>query len=52
MDAYEGSGYIHCYPSRRRMMDLLPDWAAGARFVETEGYPLAERCPLFVVDFP
>ena len=48
MDAYRGSAYLHCYPSRRRLEALAP----GARFVETGGYPLADRCPLLVVDFP
>jgi SAM-dependent methyltransferase len=51
IDAYAGSEYIHCYPSRRQMMELVPGWAS-ARFVETDGYPLAERCPLLVVEFP
>jgi SAM-dependent methyltransferase len=51
MDAYEGSPYIHCYPSRRQLVELMPEWASF-RFVETDGYPLAERCPLLVVDFP
>jgi SAM-dependent methyltransferase len=51
IDAYESSEYIHCYPSRRQVIELMPDWAQ-ARFVETHGYPLAERCPLLVVNFP
>ncbi len=52
IDAYKGSHYIHCYPSQRQLTELLPDWAGAARFVETTGYPLAERCPLFVLDLP
>jgi hypothetical protein len=52
IDAYRGSHYIHCYPSRSRLLELMPSWAASARFVETEGYPLAERCPLLVIDLP
>jgi SAM-dependent methyltransferase len=51
VDAYQGSPYIHCYPSRRQLTELMPDWARP-RFEETDGYPLAERCPLLVVDFP
>jgi SAM-dependent methyltransferase len=51
MEAYKGSPYIHCYPSRRQLMERMPDWVSP-RFVETEGYPLADRCPLLVVDFP
>jgi SAM-dependent methyltransferase len=52
IDAYRGSIYIHCYPSRSRLLALVPDWMRGASFVETDGYPLAERCPLLVLDFP
>jgi SAM-dependent methyltransferase len=52
IDAYRGSEYVHCYPSRSQLMALVPGWMAGARFVETLGYPLAERCPLLVLDFP
>ncbi|HEY0445934.1 MAG TPA: class I SAM-dependent methyltransferase [Allosphingosinicella sp.] len=48
VDAYKGSRHRHCYPSRRQLVELAP----GARFVETGGYPLAERCPLLVVEFP
>ena len=52
IDAYRGSGSLHCYPSRSQLLDLVPGWARDARFVETDGYPLAERCPLLVVDLP
>lgn len=48
IDAYRGSRYRHCYPTRRQLLALVP----GARFVETSGYPLAERCPLLVADMP
>jgi SAM-dependent methyltransferase len=51
MEAYKGSPYIHCYPSRRQLMERMPAWVSP-RFVETEGYPLADRCPLLVVDLP
>ena len=52
IDAYHGSCYIHCYPSRGQLLAVIPDWMRGASFVETDGYPLAERCPLLVLDFP
>ena len=52
IDAYRGSRYVHCYPSRAAILDLVPDWARNVRFVETTGYPLAERCPLLVIDLP
>lgn len=53
IDAYADSTYIHCYPSRARLIALLSDvWPGAARFQETSGYPLAERCPLLVLDRP
>lgn len=52
IDAYRGSGYVHCYPSRSELLAVVPDWMNAAGFVETENYPLAERCPLLVLDFP
>lgn len=52
IDAYRGSRYVHCYPSRATLLSLVPGWARDALFVETAGYPLAERCPLLVVDLP
>lgn len=52
IDAYRGSGYNHCYPGRRALLDVVPGWMRAARFVETSGYPLAERCPLLALDFP
>ena len=50
IDAYAGGTSLHTYPTRRQVADLLPS-SADHRFVETAGYPLAERCPLLVVDF-
>ncbi|AHE57287.1 class I SAM-dependent methyltransferase [Sphingomonas sanxanigenens] len=51
-DAYRGSRYVHCYPSRDAVLALVPGWAQAPHFVETSGYPLAERCPLLVIDLP
>jgi hypothetical protein len=51
IDAYRGSPYVQCYPARSRILAALPDWAQ-ARFVETDGYPFAQCCPLLVVEFP
>ncbi len=53
IDAYRGSGYIHCYPSRSEiaaMLDLW--WPARHHFIDTSGYPLADHCPLLVLDRP
>ena len=53
IDAYEGSAYIHCYPSRAELTALLDHWwPAPHRFIETTGYPQADHCPLLVLDRP
>lgn len=52
IDAYHGSRYVHSYLSRSRIMNLVPDWAVSARFVETSGYPGADICPLLVIELP
>lgn len=49
IDSYEADQDNHCYPSRSELAAVLPGHAV--RFVETHGYPLAERCPLMVVQF-
>lgn len=51
IDSYRGSAFIHSYPTRDGIMATLPATLRAARFVETEGYELAERCPLLVLDF-
>lgn len=50
IDAYAGSAYIHCYPTRAELAGLLADWPGRWRFEETMGYPLADHCPLLVID--
>lgn len=52
MRAYQGSSSILTFASRQQLLDLLPDWTRHARFVETDGYPLADRCPLLVFEVP
>jgi SAM-dependent methyltransferase len=52
IDAYNGSPYIHVYPSRSELAGLLGHWPGTWRFEETGGYPLAERCPLLVLARP
>ncbi len=49
IDSYAGSETLHAYPDRTRILAGLP-WPG--RFVEADGYELAERCPLLVVDVP
>lgn len=49
IDRYSGCTDPHAYPTRSLISASLPGWARDHRFVETEGYPLAERCPLLVI---
>ncbi len=50
IDAYRGSSYIHCYPSRVELADLLTaHWPGSHAFHETGGYPLADHCPLLLL---
>ena len=52
-DAYDGSTYLHAYPKRSELAALLSaHWPGPWRFVETQGYPLAQLCPLLVLDRP
>ena len=53
IDAYRGSGYVHCYPSRAELTAMAQRyWPAPTRFVETAGYPLADHCPLLLLERP
>lgn len=51
MDAYAGGQGPLSYPTRAGIIDTLPP-GTRCRFVDTEGYPMAERCPLLIADFP
>ena len=51
MDAYRGSPYVHSYPSRSELLAVASAPGRGIRFAPSGGYPLAERCPLMVIDF-
>ena len=48
LDAYVGAWHSLCFPTRRALQDMGAGRFATCRFVESEGYPLAERCPLIV----
>lgn len=53
IDAYRGSGYVHCYPTRAELTAMAESWwPAPARFIETAGYPLANHCPLLLLERP
>ena len=48
LDAYVGAWHSLCFPTRAAVRELGTGRFATCRFVESEGYPLAERCPLVV----
>lgn len=48
LDAYVGAWHSLCFPTRGTLQQMGGGRFASLRFVESEGYPLAERCPLVV----
>ena len=48
LDAYVGAWHSLCYPTRRAFQDIGASRFATCRFVESDGYPLADRCPIIV----
>lgn len=48
LDAYVGAWHSLCFPTREALHEKGGDRFASFRIVESEGYPLAERCPLIV----
>ena len=48
LDAYVGAWHSLCFPTRGALQDIGAGRFATLRFVESEGYPLAECCPLIV----
>lgn len=48
IDAYVGAWHSLCFPTREALQDKGNGRFASFRLVESEGYPLAERCPLVV----
>lgn len=50
IDHYDGSAYLHCYPSRSALRALAAPFGA-VRFEPWGDYPGAEHCPLLVIDF-
>lgn len=46
IDDYRVSTLSKCFPTRAALRSRFPD----ARFVESAGYELAERCPVMVID--
>lgn len=50
IDQYEGSAYLHCYPSRAVLETLAAPFGT-VRFEVSGDYPGASFCPLLVIDF-
>lgn len=48
LDAYVGAWHSLCFPTRSAFQHLGAGRFATFRLVESDGYPLAERCPLLV----
>ena len=48
LDAYVGAWHSLCFPTRELLQALGAGQFASFRIVESDGYPLAERCPLIV----
>jgi SAM-dependent methyltransferase len=48
LDAYVGAWHSLCFPTRGALHDLGAGRFASFDIVESDGYPLAERCPLIV----
>jgi SAM-dependent methyltransferase len=50
IDVYDGSAEVYAFPTRAQFLDAAPLGLAPGRFVEAGTYPLAERCPLLVLE--
>lgn len=48
LDAYVDAWHSLCFPTRGSLEAMGADRFAACRFVESDGYALAERCPLVV----
>jgi SAM-dependent methyltransferase len=50
IDIYDGSAEVYAFPTRAQFLNVAPAGFAPGRLVEAGRYPLAERCPLFVLE--
>ena len=48
LDAYVGAWHSLCFPTRAALQAMGASRFASCVIVESDGYPLAERCPLIV----
>ncbi len=50
IDVYDGSAEVYAFPTRRQFLEAARGIFAPGRLVEAGAYPLAERCPLLVLE--
>lgn len=50
LDVYRGSSAEYVFPTREELEQRLPRTFSRAEWIEVLGYPLADRCPLWVLD--
>lgn len=47
---YAESSEVYSFPTRAQFLSVVPRRFAGSHFIETAGFPLAERSPLWVAE--
>ncbi len=50
IDVYDGSAEVYAFPTRAQYLAISRDEFATVHFIEAGRYPLAERCPLLVLE--
>ena len=52
IDVYQGSAEHYAFPTRAQFVDAAAPIFSTARLVKAGAYPLAERCPLLILEEP
>lgn len=52
IDVYDGSGEVYAFPTREQFLAVASHGFASVQIVEVGSYPLAERCPLLILETP
>jgi hypothetical protein len=52
IDAYKDKPMTYLFPTRPQFLAHLPRTLTNPRFVPSGDYELAERCPIFIAEFP
>lgn len=50
IDVYDGSAEVYAFPTRAQFLGAVPSAFVPGRLIEAGVYPLAERCPLLVLE--